>query len=224
MYVLAPSLLSANYMAIGEDLETIRRAGGRQVHVDIMDGRFVPSINFGIPLVGALRKETDLILDVHLMVEDPDRYVEEFARAGADIITVHAEACTHLHRTIQHIKSMGKRAGAALNPATPAAALSCVLEDLDLVLVMSVNPGFGGQKYIPYSTEKLKELKEIRKERGLSFDIEVDGGVNLANAKEIMAAGANMLVAGSAVFSGDLEDNIRQFLTCMEEMESGQSS
>ncbi len=224
MYVLAPSLLSANYMAIGEDLKTIRRAGGRQVHVDIMDGRFVPSINFGIPLVGALRKETDLILDVHLMVEDPDRYVEEFARAGADIITVHAEACTHLHRTIQHIKSMGKRAGAALNPATPAAALSCVLEDLDLVLVMSVNPGFGGQKYIPYSTEKLKELKEIRKERGLSFDIEVDGGVNLANAKEIMAAGANMLVAGSAVFSGDLEDNIRQFLTCMEEMESGQSS
>ena len=224
MYVLAPSLLSANYMAIGEDLKTIRRAGGRQVHVDIMDGRFVPSINFGIPLVGALRKETDLILDVHLMVEDPDRYVEEFARAGADIITVHAEACTHLHRTIQHIKSMGKRAGAALNPATPAAALSCVLEDLDLILVMSVNPGFGGQKYIPYSTEKLKELKEIRKERGLSFDIEVDGGVNLANAKEIMAAGANMLVAGSAVFSGDLEDNIRQFLTCMEEMESGQSS
>ena len=224
MYVLAPSLLSANYMAMGEDLETIRRAGGRQVHVDIMDGRFVPSINFGIPLVGALRKETDLILDVHLMVEDPDRYVEEFARAGADIITVHAEACTHLHRTIQHIKSMGKRAGAALNPTTPAAALSCVLEDLDLILVMSVNPGFGGQKYIPYSTEKLKELKEIRKERGLSFDIEVDGGVNLANAKEIMAAGANMLVAGSAVFSGDLEDNIRQFLTCMEEMESGQSS
>lgn len=224
MYVLAPSLLSANYMAMGEDLKTIRRAGGRQVHVDIMDGRFVPSINFGIPLVGALRKETDLILDVHLMVEDPDRYVEEFARAGADIITVHAEACTHLHRTIQHIKSMGKRAGAALNPATPAAALSCVLEDLDLILVMSVNPGFGGQKYIPYSTEKLKELKEIRKERGLSFDIEVDGGVNLANAKEIMAAGANMLVAGSAVFSGDLEDNIRQFLTCMEEMESGQSS
>ena len=224
MYVLAPSLLSANYMAMGEDLETIRRAGGRQVHVDILDGRFVPSINFGIPLVGALRKETDLILDVHLMVEDPDRYVEEFARAGADIITVHAEACTHLHRTIQHIKSMGKRAGAALNPATPAAALSCVLEDLDLILVMSVNPGFGGQKYIPYSTEKLKELKEIRKERGLSFDIEVDGGVNLANAKEIMAAGANMLVAGSAVFSGDLEDNIRQFLTCMEEMESGQSS
>lgn len=224
MYVLAPSLLSANYMAMGEDLKTIRRAGGRQVHVDIMDGRFVPSINFGIPLVGALRKETDLILDVHLMVEDPDRYVEEFARAGADIITVHAEACTHLHRTIQHIKSMGKRAGAALNPATPAAALSCVLEDLDLVLVMSVNPGFGGQKYIPYSTEKLKELKEIRKKRGLSFDIEVDGGVNLANAKEIMAAGANMLVAGSAVFSGDLEDNIRQFLTCMEEMESGQSS
>lgn len=224
MYVLAPSLLSANYMAMGEDLKTIRRAGGRQVHVDIMDGRFVPSINFGIPLVGALRKETDLILDVHLMVEDPDRYVEEFARAGADIITVHAEACTHLHRTIQHIKSMGKRAGAALNPATPAAALSCVLEDLDLVLVMSVNPGFGGQKYIPYSTEKLKELKEIRKKRGLSFDIEVDGGVNLANAKKIMAAGANMLVAGSAVFSGDLEDNIRQFLTCMEEMESGQSS
>ncbi len=224
MYVLAPSLLSANYMAMGEDLKTIRRAGGRQVHVDIMDGRFVPSINFGIPLVGALRKETDLILDVHLMVEDPDRYVEEFARAGADIITVHAEACTHLHRTIQHIKSMGKRAGAALNPATPAAALSCVLEDLDLVLVMSVNPGFGGQKYIPYSTEKLKELKEIRKKRGLSFDIEVDGGVNLANAKKIMAAGANMLVAGSAVFSGNLEDNIRQFLTCMEEMESGQSS
>ena len=224
MYVLAPSLLSANYMAMGEDLETIRRAGGRQVHVDIMDGRFVPSINFGIPLVGALRKETDLILDVHLMVEDPDRYVEEFARAGADIITVHAEACTHLHRTIQHIKSMGKRAGAALNPATPAAALSCVLEDLDLVLVMSVNPGFGGQKYIPYSTEKLKELKEIRKKRGLSFDIEVDGGVNLANAKKIIAAGANMLVAGSAVFSGNLEDNIRQFLTCMEEMESGQSS
>ena len=224
MYVLAPSLLSANYMAMGEDLKTVRRAGGRQVHVDIMDGRFVPSINFGIPLVGALRKETDLILDVHLMVEDPDRYVEDFARAGADIITVHAEACTHLHRTIQHIKSMGKRAGAALNPATPAAALSCVLEDLDLILVMSVNPGFGGQKYIPYSTEKLKELKEIRKERGLSFDIEVDGGVNLANAKEIMAAGANMLVAGSAVFSGDLEDNIRQFLTCMEEMESGQSS
>lgn len=224
MYVLAPSLLSANYMAMGEDLKKIRRAGGRQVHVDIMDGRFVPSINFGIPLVGALRRETDLILDVHLMVEDPDRYVEDFARAGADIITVHAEACTHLHRTIQHIKSMGKRAGAALNPATPAAALSCVLEDLDLVLVMSVNPGFGGQKYIPYSTEKLKELKKIRKERGLSFDIEVDGGVNLGNAKEIMAAGANMLVAGSAVFSGDLEENIRQFLTCMEEMESGKSS
>lgn len=219
MYILAPSLLSANYMAMGEDLKKAERAGAGQVHVDIMDGRFVPSINFGIPMVTALRKATDMVLDVHLMIEEPDRYVEDFAKAGADIITVHEEASTHLHRTLQHIKSLGKKAGAALNPATPASALECVLEDLDLILVMSVNPGFGGQKYIPYSTEKIKELREMLSKRGLRRDIEVDGGVTLENAGSILKAGANMLVAGSAVFSGNMEENIKGFLSCMKEME-----
>lgn len=213
MYKLAPSILSADMGHLEADIKAIDEAGTQYIHVDVMDGMFVPNISFGFPVLKAVRKMTDKVLDVHLMIADPDRYIDEFYKAGADIICVHAEACTHLHRTIQHIKQLGIKAAVALNPGTPLSAIDYVLEDLDMVLVMSVNPGFGGQKFIPSSLRKIKELKSILKERGLEhIDIEVDGGVTLNNVQEIKAAGANVFVAGSAVFNGDTRENTESFL------------
>ncbi|MCI8597132.1 MAG: ribulose-phosphate 3-epimerase [Lachnospiraceae bacterium] len=212
MNKLAPSILSADFSALGEDVKKAERAGAQYLHIDVMDGSFVPSLSLGFPVIQSIRKLTDMVFDVHLMICDPDRYISEFVAAGADIITVHAEACPHLNRTIASIKEKGVKAGVVLNPATPLTELEYILEDVDMVLLMTVNPGFGGQKYIESCTRKIKELRQMITERGLNIDIEVDGGVKLDNVQKVLDAGANVVVAGSAVFGGDIEQNVKDFL------------
>ena len=211
MLYLAPSILSADFANLGNDIKTIDNAGADYVHIDVMDGKFVPSISFGMPVMKAIRKYTDKVFDVHLMIEEPGRYINEFKEAGADIITVHAEACCHLNRTLQAIKNAGCKTGVALNPATPLSVLDYVLEYTDMVLIMSVNPGFGGQSYIPNSTQKIAQIREIIDKRGLDTDIEVDGGINQSNVTEVIDAGANVIVAGSAVLNGDARKNVEAF-------------
>ena len=215
MNCLSPSILSADYGKLAEEIERIDEAVAQYIHIDVMDGMFVPNITLGAPVVKSLRKYTDRILDVHLMIEEPDRYVEDFAKAGADIITVHAEACRHLDRTVAHIKELGTMAGVAINPATPIEVLRHVIDQVDMVLIMTVNPGYGGQKLIPYTLEKVTELRRILGERGIKLDIEVDGGITLDNVDQALIAGANIIVAGSAVFSGDASANVEAFLTHM---------
>ena len=215
MNCLSPSILSADYGKLAEEIERIDEAGAQYIHIDVMGGMFVPNITLGAPVVKSLRKYTDRILDVHLMIEEPDRYVEDFAKAGADIITVHAEACRHLDRTVAHIKELGTMAGVAINPATPIEVLRHVIDQVDMVLIMTVNPGYGGQKLIPYTLEKVTELRRILGERGIKLDIEVDGGITLDNVDQALIAGANIIVAGSAVFSGDAAANVEAFLTHM---------
>ncbi|TVR03147.1 MAG: ribulose-phosphate 3-epimerase [Deltaproteobacteria bacterium] len=198
--LIAPSILSADFSRLGEEVRAVVAAGADWVHVDVMDGRFVPNITIGVPVVRALRGITDAPLDVHLMIVEPERYVDAFVDAGADILTVHVEASSHLHRTVQQIRQAGARAGAVLNPHTPLSSIEWVLDDLDLVLLMSVNPGFGGQSFIDHVLRKTESLRELAVRRGLSLDIEIDGGVKVGNIRSIRDAGANVFVAGSAVF------------------------
>jgi len=202
-FKLAPSILTADFTRLGEQIGAAERAGVDYIHVDVMDGRFVPNITIGPLVVAALRASTALPLDVHLMIADPDQYIADFARAGAHIITVHQEACVHLHRTLQRIHDAGCRAGVALNPATPLALIEDVLEDLDLLLIMSVNPGFGGQSFIPRSLRKLTQARALLTHRGLRAELEVDGGVKASNLADVLAAGADVVVAGSAIYRPD---------------------
>ncbi|WP_432821808.1 ribulose-phosphate 3-epimerase [Trichloromonas sp.] len=201
MVKIAPSILSADFARLGDEIRAIEAAGADYVHIDVMDGHFVPNITIGPLVVDAVRKVTSLPLDVHLMIENPDLYIPDFVKAGADIITVHQEAVPHLHRTVQLIHSLGKKAGVSINPATPVSTLEVILDELDLVLVMSVNPGFGGQSFIPACLPKIEALRREIERRGLAVELEVDGGVKTDNIGRIVAAGADVLVAGSAVFN-----------------------
>ncbi len=203
MIKIAPSILSADFSRLAEEVQAVDRAGADYIHVDVMDGHFVPNITIGPLVVDALRKVTDKPLDVHLMIENPDLYIGDFAKAGADIITVHQEAVPHLHRTVQLIKSFGKQAGVSLNPATPVETLDVILDQLDLVLVMSVNPGFGGQAFISSALDKIRALRQRITHRGLATELQVDGGIKVDNIREVVAAGADVLVAGSAVFNAN---------------------
>jgi ribulose-phosphate 3-epimerase len=201
--MIAPSILSADFGRLDAEIKAVEAAGADVIHVDVMDGHFVPNITIGPPVVAAIRKSTRLPLDVHLMIANPDQYLEQFAAAGADWITVHVEACPHLHRTITRIKELGKKAGAVLNPATPLSTLDFILADLDLVMLMSVNPGFGGQSFIPFIIDKIRQLRRMIRERNLSVGIEVDGGIGPSTIAAVAQAGTNIFVAGSAVYGED---------------------
>ncbi len=211
MAIIAPSLLSANFLHLQEACNMLNQSEAEWFHLDVMDGRFVPNISFGIPVIAAIRKATKKVCDVHLMIEEPEKYAQAFKDAGADFLTVHVEACRHLHRNIQQIKSLGMKAGVAINPHTPISAIEEIIADVDLVCLMSVNPGFGGQKFIKATLPKIKQLKKIITEKGSSAIIEIDGGVTLENAASIIHAGADVLVAGNTVFgAADPIDAIKQ--------------
>ena len=210
-YKVAPSLLAADFTRLGEQVHEIEEAGAPYLHLDVMDGAFVPSISFGMPVLKSLRKVTNMTFDVHMMVEEPGRYVED--------ITVHAEACTHLDRVVNQIKEAGCKAGVALNPATPVSVLECILGQVDMVLIMTVNPGFGGQKFIPYTLEKVKQVRAMCDAKGLNTDIQVDGGVSAANVREVLEAGANVFVAGSAVFGSEPAARVKEFNEIFKEYE-----
>jgi ribulose-phosphate 3-epimerase len=213
-----PSILSADMARLGEEIEKVKAGGARVIHVDVMDGHFVPNITIGPPVVRSLRRATDLLLDVHLMIEDPDQYVPQFIEAGADVVTVHQETCRHLDRTLSLMRASGAEAGVAINPATPVETLSEVLETVDLVLVMSVNPGFGGQKFIPNALNKLRQLDRERNERGLDFRLEVDGGITPENLQDVVRAGADWVVAGNSVYGApDASKRVEEMLRIAQE-------
>lgn len=217
MYILSPSILAADFKKLGEDIQAVLDAGVEYLHIDVMDGDFVPSISFGMPVMASIRSLTDKTFDVHLMISEPTRYIDDFAKAGADFITVHAEACKHLDRTVMQIKEKGLKVGVSLNPATPLCALDYVLDKVDMVLLMSVNPGFGGQKYIESTTKKIKQLRTMIEERHLDVDIQVDGGIHQGNIREVLDAGANVIVAGSAVFKGDVRKTAKEYQQIIDE-------
>lgn len=210
---IAPSILSADFSKLGHDVFVIEKAGAHLIHVDVMDGHFVPNISYGSTVMKSLDGKTNMPFDVHLMIENPERYVEEFVTENTEFITVHAEACTHLHRVVQQIKGLGVKCGVALNPATSLSCLDYMLEEIDLVLIMSVNPGFGGQKFIETALDKVKELNEIRLKNNLDFEIEIDGGITLENVQDVADAGIDIIVAGSAVFgASDVDKRVKEFL------------
>lgn len=212
MIKIAPSILSADFARLLEDVKKVENAGCEYLHIDVMDGHFVPNITLGPNVVKSLRKDVKMVFDAHLMIENPDNYIKDFVDAGCDIIVVHEEACTHLHRTIQNIKSHNVKAGVALNPATPIENIKYVLKDLDMVLIMTVNPGFGGQSFIDSMVDKIKEVKSLIDEQGLNVDIQVDGGIKPSNVDKVVKAGANVIVAGSAIFnSDDIETTVKEF-------------
>lgn len=212
MIKMAPSILSADFARLLEDVKKVERAGCEYLHIDVMDGHFVPNITLGPAIVKSLRKDVNMVFDAHLMIENPDNYINDFVDAGCDMIVVHEEACTHLHRTIQNIKSFNVKAGVALNPATPIENIKYILNDVDMVLIMTVNPGFGGQSFIGTMIDKIKELKALIDEKGLDVDIQVDGGIKPSNVSEVVKAGANVIVAGSAIFnSDDIEATVKEF-------------
>lgn len=214
---LAPSILSADFSRLGEHVELISKAGADYVHVDVMDGHFVPNISFGAAVMKSLNQWETSPYDVHLMIENPDQYIADFVTDKTEFIVVHQEACRHLHRTIQNIKSHGVKAGVSINPATPVSALECILGEVDLVLVMSVNPGFGGQKFIPQTLEKIKQLDTLRKKHGYQYVIEIDGGISLDNAAMVKDAGCDIFVAGSAVFGAeDIPKRVQDFLEILK--------
>lgn len=221
MIILAPSILGADFKNLEKELQTVSHAGAEYIHLDVMDGYFVPSISFGMPLISSIRSCTDKVFDVHMMVKEPYRYVREMVQCGANLITVHAEACRHLDSTLRYIRNSGVKVGLALNPSTPVEAIDLLLPQVDMVLIMTVNPGFGGQELIPYTIDKVYHLRRRCEQLGLSMDIQVDGGVKLSNVRQFLDAGANVIVSGSAVFKGDAAANTRAFLEIFKEYEGG---
>ena len=218
-YILAPSILAADFKNLGQEMKKTEENGARYLHFDVMDGMFVPSISFGMPVLASVKGGTSQTMDVHLMVQEPIRYVEAFQKAGADILTVHLEACEDVKATIDKIRECGMKVGLSICPETEAEALKPYLKEVDMILVMSVHPGFGGQKFIPESLEKIRKVREMIEEQGLSVDVEVDGGIYLTNVREVLDAGVNVVVAGSAVFKGEPEQNTKEFMEILKDYE-----
>lgn len=218
-YILSPSILAADFTRLGEEMKATEKYGAKYLHFDVMDGMFVPSISFGMPVLASIQGTTDQVMDVHLMIEEPIRYIEDFKKAGADFITVHLEACKDVKETLKSIHSVGLKAGLSICPETPAEVLEPYMKDVDMILVMSVHPGFGGQKFIPETLDKIRAIRKMAESQEIEMDIQVDGGIYLTNVKEVLDAGANIIVAGSAVFKGDPADNTAKFMEILRSYE-----